>query len=67
MLAVSELNKILSTKPEITLEIIEVSSNIKQTWKAGIRMVPALKIGDDILSGMLLSGEKIRQFIEQHQ
>jgi hypothetical protein len=67
MLAVSELNKIISTKPEITLETIEVSSNIKRTWKAGIRMVPALKIGDDILSGVLLSAAKMRQFIEQHQ
>ncbi|MEA3464441.1 MAG: hypothetical protein U9R29_00240 [Thermodesulfobacteriota bacterium] len=38
-----------------------------RSWKAGIRMIPALKIGDDILSGILLSEEKIREFIEQHQ
>ena len=67
MLAVSELNKILSTKPDITLETIEISTNLKRTWKSGIRLFPALKIGDDILSGVLLSADKMRQFIDQHQ
>ncbi|OEU74903.1 MAG: hypothetical protein BA874_11220 [Desulfuromonadales bacterium C00003068] len=60
------MQNVLKDHPEITLETIEVTTNIKQTWNAGIRMFPALKIGDDILSGVLLSEDKIRTFVEQH-
>ncbi|MBW2185682.1 MAG: hypothetical protein JRG71_04520 [Deltaproteobacteria bacterium] len=62
----SKVQNVLKDHPEITLKTIEVTTNIKQTWSAGIRMFPALKIGDDILSGVLLSEDKIRTFVEQH-
>jgi len=64
---VSKINAVLAQHPEITLETIEVTTNIKRTWKAGIRMFPALKIDDDLLSGVLLSEEKIREFVESHK
>ncbi len=67
MLAVRELNKALQDKPEIEVETIEISSSLSRTWQAGIRLFPALKIQDDILAGVLLSQEKINQFIEQHR
>ncbi|MCD6526530.1 MAG: hypothetical protein J7K75_06040 [Desulfuromonas sp.] len=44
-----------------------MAMNAIQTWNAGIRMFPALKIGDDILSGVTLNEEKIREFINQHR
>lgn len=66
ILAMSKLNDVLKNHPEITLEKIEVTTNIKKTWRAGVRLFPALKIGDDVLSGALLSKEKIELFIEQH-
>ncbi len=67
MLAVGELKKVLQDHPEAELETIEIGSNLGRSWKAGIRLFPALKIGDDILSGVLLSKEKIRTFIEKHR
>ena len=57
----------LQDNPDIEMETIAVATNAIRTWKAGIRMIPAFKIGDDILSGLLLSEEKIREFIEKHQ
>ncbi|MDY0189311.1 MAG: hypothetical protein RBR22_01100 [Desulfuromonas sp.] len=65
MLAQRELNRVLQDKPDIALETIEISTNLMRTWKAGVRLFPALKIGDDILAGVLLSEEKINQFIAQ--
>lgn len=67
ILAVRELHKVLQDKPDIELETIEIGTNVYRAWKEGIRLFPALKIGDDILSGVLLSQEKIAQFLEQHR
>jgi len=66
-LAVRELNKALQNKPDIELETIEIGSNPTRTWKAGIRLFPAIKIGDEILSGVLLSEEKINEFIRKQR
>lgn len=63
----SKINTVLKDYPDITLETIEVLTNARKTLKAGIRMFPALKIGDDIISGVLLSEDKIRTFVEQHK
>lgn len=67
MLAVRELEKIVQDNETLEVETIEIGSNFGRCWRAGIRMIPALKIGDDILSGVLLSEDKIRQFIERHR
>jgi len=63
---VSKVQNIVKDHPEITLTTIEVTTHIKQTWTAGIRMFPALKIDNDILAGVFLSEDKIRTFVEQH-
>ena len=52
---------------DVELETIEISTNFSRAWQAGVRMFPALKIGDDSLSGVLLSEEKIRAFIDSHR
>ncbi|MDG4477106.1 thioredoxin family protein [Thiovibrio frasassiensis] len=52
--------------PQIELEVIEVATHLTQTRQAGIRTVPAIKIGNDILTGLILTPQKIRCFIEQH-
>jgi hypothetical protein len=50
------------------IEIIEVDilAHPLQTWSDGIRMFPALKIGDRILSGITLDRKKIRPFIQEN-
>jgi len=37
-----------------------------KTWRAGIRMIPALQFGEDVLSGLLLSKEQIGNFLHRH-
>ena len=38
-----------------------------QTWKEKIRMIPALKCGDDVLSGIMLSRDAVALFLNRHQ
>lgn len=50
--------------PEVQLEPVEITFNFTRAWKDGIRMFPAVKIGEDVLSGVLLSSGKVREFVE---
>lgn len=52
--------------PDLEVEIIEVTTNPVRAWRDGIRGFPALKIGDDILIGFLLSPNTVRDFVEGH-
>ena len=63
-LVAGELKKI---QKKYNLEIIEVelTTNPLTTWKAGIRMIPALECKGEVLSGIYLSPVKIRSFIEK--
>lgn len=60
-----ELKKMESEYPQMELEKVEMTFNFMQAWKDGIRMFPAVKIGDDVLSGVLLSSKKVRSFVEE--
>jgi hypothetical protein len=46
---------------------IDVLIHPLQTWKEKIRMIPALKCGDDILSGLMLSRESIASFLTRNR
>lgn len=43
-----------------------ILSHPREAWKNGIRMVPALKSKDIVLSDVLLSHESIKQFLGQN-
>lgn len=60
------LKKIAACQPRIEIEIIEVATNLERIRAAGIRTVPALRIGNDLLTGLILTPQKIRCFIEDH-
>lgn len=60
------LKKIVADAPQIELEIIEVATNLTRTHQAGIKTVPAIRIDNDTLTGLVLTPQKIRRFIEQH-
>ena len=62
----NELNKIKQERPDIEIEPIEITFNFTKAWNDGIRMFPAVKIGEDVLSGVFLSSEKVRTFVEEH-
>jgi len=60
------LREFAARRPEIEIELIEVTTNPEKVRAAGIRTVPTLRIGNDLLSGLILTPRKIRLFIEKH-
>jgi len=60
------LNKIVADSPRLKLETIEVATNLTRARQAGIKTVPAIRIGNDVLTGLILTPQMIRRFIEQH-
>ncbi|PLX95144.1 MAG: hypothetical protein C0620_04590 [Desulfuromonas sp.] len=61
------LKKIVEQDPQLELETVEVTTNAFNSWNEGIRMVPALKIGEDVLSGLFLDEQRMKKFIDQHR
>ena len=61
-----ELKKLKKEYPEIELEPVEVTTDFKRTWNDGIKIFPALKIENEILSGLILTPGRIRRFVQAH-
>ncbi len=59
------LTKLQTEDPDLKIDRIDVVTNPLKAWHAGVRMFPALKAGDKILSGVLLSEKEIRKFIHE--
>ena len=66
MVVGNELKKLKEEFPDLDFDNIEVSRDYKRAWNDGIRMFPALKIDDDVLSGFILTPGKVRVFIKKH-
>ncbi len=49
--------------PHLQIEEVEVLTSPLRAWRDGIMMVPALKIGDSVLSGLYLNKGKIANFL----
>jgi glutaredoxin len=56
---------ILENRREIEFEEIDVLCHPLKTLSDGIRIFPALKFEERVLSGFFLSKEKIRSFLNQ--
>ena len=65
MLVDRELTKLQKENPDLKVIKIDVITNPLAAWKNGIRMIPALKDGHRILSGIFLGGKEIRRFITE--
>ncbi|MBU0481454.1 MAG: hypothetical protein KKG47_10150 [Proteobacteria bacterium] len=59
------LKKIQQEVPDLQIEQVEVISEPGRTWSDGIRMIPAIKKGNEILSGLFLTTDSIRNFIRK--
>jgi glutaredoxin len=66
-LAGKYLRDISAADPEIQVEEVDIFSAPWQSWNAGIRMIPALKIDSHILSALFLSRSTIADFIAGHK
>lgn len=51
--------------PDLDITKIDVTLHPMKSWQEGVRMIPCLTDGDKMLSGILLSKEKMRSFITQ--
>ncbi len=61
--AKNHLMKLQKEYDNCIIEEIDILTNPLKSWRAGIRMVPALKIEYKILAGLYLSFKDISQFI----
>ncbi len=64
-LAKKHLLAVCSAHPHLQIEEVELVTSPLRTWRDGIKMVPALKVGDNVLSGLYLSKEAITDFVVQ--
>ncbi len=64
MLAGRELRRIAAEMPELAIEEVDILSHPRRAWQEGVRMIPTMKIGEQRLSGVLLTGEAIARFID---
>jgi hypothetical protein len=62
------LRKIIKAHPAaLELETVEVTTSPLRTWRDGIRMIPALRCGEQILAGFTLTKAAISAFLEKNQ
>lgn len=66
-LAKKYLEKIADQDDSLEIEVIDIMNYPLRCWQDGIRLIPALKIGDKILSGVLLNKTQIQKFINEAQ
>lgn len=55
-----------STLNNVEVEEIEYLSSPRRAWQDNIKMIPAIKIGDDLLSGLFLTKKEIADFVIRH-
>lgn len=63
LLVARELKRLRRQFPHLEIETIEVATNLGRVRAAKIRTVPALKVGNATLTGILLTPAKIRRFL----
>ena len=63
LMAARALKRLKKEYKNIEVTEIDVATSPRQTWQAGIRMIPALECRGKILSGFILTSEKIKKFI----
>jgi len=66
-LARKYLLDLTSQDPEIEIREVDVLTAPRQSWREGIRMIPALKIDDQIMSALFMSKTDIAAFISRHR
>lgn len=59
--------ELTSSDPAIQLKEIDVLTAPRQSWNDGVRMIPALKIDNHILSALLINKTAIADFIALHR
>ncbi|MEA3469493.1 MAG: hypothetical protein U9R57_14895 [Thermodesulfobacteriota bacterium] len=66
-MAKKALDELLADRDDVQLEEVEILRNPLRAFKDGVKFIPTLKSGEERLSGILLSSEKIKAFLEKVQ
>ncbi len=66
-MAKKALDELLIDAKDVQLEEVEILTNPLRTLKDGIKLIPALKAGNEQLSGILLSRNQFKIFLEKVQ
>jgi hypothetical protein len=66
-LAGKYLREICASDAHIHIQEIDILAAPRQSWNDGIRMIPALKIDNNILTALFLSRSAIADFIAGHK
>lgn len=57
------LLELAKKNPDLHIEQVDILTSPGKTFRAGITMIPAIKIGDKTLSAIYLSSKKIDEFV----
>ncbi len=60
------LNKLKARYPGLELNTVPMPRHMRSAWKEGVRFIPALKIGDEILWGLFLTPKQVTRFVKKH-
>lgn len=63
-LAKKALLELTENRPEFEVELVDILTSPRRTLQDGIRMIPALKIGERLLSGVYLKKAAIARFLD---
>lgn len=59
------LQRLAAADPALSIEEVDILGSPLRAWRDGIRMIPALKDGNRLLSGIFLSESAIRRFLHE--
>lgn len=65
MLAGRTLSNLKIKFPGMEIEELDVTVHPLRAWQDGIRLIPAIRSGNKIISGLFLGSREIREFLEQ--
>ena len=66
-MAKKALDELLIDRDDVHIEEVEILTNPLRALKDGVKFIPTLKCGDEQLSGILLSRDKIETFLKKVQ
>jgi len=64
-LARRSLEHLRTLQPDIELELVDILTSPRRAIRDGVRMIPAIRIGDRFLSGLFLNRASIAAFLNK--
>lgn len=59
------LTELLADRSQVEVDIVDILTSPGRTLRDGVRMIPAIKSGDRILSGIYITKEQLATFLNE--